>query len=823
MLGTPYSLHQIAQCVYAQDLFQGIYENNPIHYIAYDTRTISHARETIFIALKTKNRDGHDFIRDAIEKGIKNFIVDRKIPFKDINYILVENTLDALQLWAMAHRQQFEYPVLAITGSNGKTTVKEWVATLLEVEFQIVKSPMSYNSQLGVPLSILQLHADADLAIIEAGISQKGEMEVLREIIQPSVGALTHMGEAHADGFSSEDEKLAEKLSLFEEVSVLLLESSQWWVQEYLENNTNILCNKIGRLPKDHLQVLKAMDDGEGWQILISDHIQKYTLLLPISGKAALENGLLAILIARHLGLSMKEIQERLLLLYPVEMRMEMITDNPEITIINDSYNADPDSIRNAFRLLSHTQVQPKKCIILTDIPHLGNQQQYIQKEILKEAIELVGVNNVHTIGEVYMQMRNQHTYLNTESLIRTLRYDYFQNRTVLLKGARSYELERILPYLNRKLNATYFQVNLNALAHNFRYLKSRVPSTVKSMCMLKASSYGSGTWEIARELELIGADYIAVAYASEGIELRQANIQLPIMVMNADVSSITALIQFDIEPEVYSFDFLTRYIRAARLAELKEYRIHLKFDTGMGRLGFREDDVEELIAFISQYPDINIISVMSHFAAADMPEEDKFTHEQVTLFQRIYKNIQEELGIFAFRHILNTSGILRFPEYAFEMIRMGIGLYGISPLKDSLMHDLQEIGSLHSIVSQLHTYPSGSSISYGRSQYTERTSLIATIPIGYADGIPRNLSNGKMRVLIRNCYAPVIGKICMDMLMIDVTEVPNVAEGDEVVILGKQGDKQISIKELATQAETIPYEILVRLSPRLRRIYVKE
>ncbi len=821
MLGLPYTLPQIAQCTAALDLFQAVYEASPFKYVSFDTRTISHGKETLFVALRTENRDGHEYIEAAIEKGVQNFIVHRSIAFKDINYLLVEDTLDTLQQWAMYHRQQFSYPVIAISGSNGKTTVKEWLATLLEVQFQIIKSPMSYNSQLGVPISILQMHPQADLAIIEAGISQRGEMELLQAIIAPTMGILTHIGEAHADGFESEAEKLDEKLKLFREVRPLLTESSQWWVMEQLGRG-HIPVKTIGRLATDHLQFLKAHDDGENWNIRLTDHIQEYEWIIPLSGKAALENALLAILAARHLGLSMKEIQERLLLLYPVEMRTELITDNPAITIINDSYNIDPDSIRNAFRLLAHTHIHPNKRIILSDIPHLGENQVHIQQEILAEAIELVGNRHLYTVGATYAKMRNQHAYLNTQALISQLRYEHFQHSTVLLKGARLFELEQVIPFLNRKLNATYFQIDLQALVHNFRYLKSLVPAGVKSMCMLKASAYGSGTWEIAKELSEAGADYLAVAYASEAIELRQANIGLPMMVMNADIISIPALIQFGIEPLIYSLDFLARYIRAARLADLQEYRIHIKLDTGMGRLGFSQQELGELIAFISNYPDINIISVMSHLAAADEPQEDEFTHLQVHRFQQMYARLQEELGIYAFRHVLNTAGVMRFPEYAFEMIRFGIGLHGISPLPN-VPGQFKEIGSLHSTISQLHKYPRGESIGYGRSQFTERESLIATVPIGYADGIPRSLGKGKMQMLVRGKHAAVFGQICMDMLMLDVTDISDVSQGDEVVIFGKQAGASVSIQTLAELADTIPYEILVRLSSRVRRVYVKE
>lgn len=821
-LGLPYTLPQMAAELPALDLFQGAREQAPLAYLAFDTRKISHGRETLFVALETDNRDGHDFIEDAMEKGVQNFLVSRHLEQQSINYVLVEDTLDALQLWARQHRQKFSYPVLGITGSNGKTTVKEWLASLLEVRFQIVKSPMSYNSQLGVPLSVLQMHPQADLAIIEAGISQVGEMERLQAIIQPDLGMLTHMGDAHADGFVSEQQKLDEKLRLFEEVDVLLTASHQWWVRERLQDSP-ISCKTVGKLATDQLQLLQAVDEGDGWRLRLTDHHQTYDWLLPLSGKAALENALLAILAAQHLGMAMKEIQERLLLLYPVEMRTEIITDNPEITLINDGYNADPDSIRNAFRMLANMPLHPRYRIVLSDVPHLGEKQRDIQRELLAEAESIAGRENVYTLGPVFGGIRAFQHYLHTQDLIDQFDYERFRNSTVLLKGARAFELERLVPLLNRTLNATYFKIRLDKLVANFRFLKARLPEHVKAMCMVKAASYGAGTWEIARELAAAGADYLAVAYASEGIALRQANVQLPIMVMNPDLSSIPALIEYEIEPEIFHFTLLDRYLRAARLAGLQEYRIHLKFDTGMGRLGFSEDELDELVEYLGSYPDLNVISVMTHLAAATQEAEDAFSHAQVQRFQRMYNRLADELGIFAFRHVLNTAGILRFPQYAFDMVRMGIGLYGVSPLIEGGPQELEEIGSLHTTISQIHRYPAGSSIGYGRAQYTRRESRIATIPIGYADGIPRSLGLGKLQALVGGVKVPGIGQVCMDMLMLDITDVPQAQEGDEVVIWGRQGGLQRSIREVAEQAGTIPYELLTHLSSRVRRIYVKE
>lgn len=793
MLGLPYHINEIASLAGALDLFQGRMDDTSLNYIAYDSRKISRGAETLFVALKTENRDGHEFIADAYQKGVRNFLVEKALPYKDINYALCDNCLDCLQRWALAHRQRFSYPVIGITGSNGKTIVKEWLASLLEMRFQIVKSPMSYNSQLGVALSLLQMHPQAELALIEAGISEPDEMGRLWLMIQPDLGILTHMGSSHAEGFPSEAVKLQEKLQLFEGVEKVFVGSEQDFVLEALKENDIPFESSQAHFPHEN----------------------------HFPNQADRENAALAITVAKHLGATEEDIQERLPLLQAVEMRTEIITDNPEISLINDSYNSDEDSLRNALQLLLSNPSHEQKKIILSDIPHLGNRQQEVQASIYQELKDLLGAENIYTVGPVFSSMNLPQSYPHTEALKDELSYEDFKDSVLLLKGARSFSLEKLLPFFNRKLNATYFKVRLDQLSKNFRSLKAQLPEGIHTMCMVKAASYGSGTWEIAQVLEQEGATYLTVAYASEGIELRQDGICLPIMVMNPDESSIESLIQFSLEPEISNFSFLDKYLKAARLAELTTYRIHLKLETGMGRLGFVEEDLPGLVELFSLYPDLEIVSVLSHLAVADDPSEDAFSQEQIDRFQQMYQYLQSHLGIQSFRHILNTAGILRFPQYAFEMVRMGIGLYGIHPSKDTEnLMELEEIGSLHSSISQIREYPAGQTIGYGRTQTTTRMSRIATVAIGYADGIPRSVGEGKMSFLVRGKEAPTFGRICMDMLMLDVTDIPEAEAGDSVLLFGREGEHYLSINKLAKAADTIPYEILVRLSSRIRRIY---
>lgn len=822
MLGIPYTIIEIARAGVALDLFQGIWPAPQVKYISFDSRTIAHGSETIFVALRTANRNGADYIQQAYEKGVRHFIVETKLSFRDVNYVIVDDALDFLQRWAFHHRLRFEeYPVIAITGSNGKTTVKEWAATLMEEDLRIVKSPMSYNSQLGVAISLLHLRPQADVALIEAGISESGEMAALAAMIQPDLGVLTHMGDAHQAGFEDFQEKLLEKLALFEECSDVFSTSFQ---SEILQTHPGLPWQMIGSREEDHIQLLEASQESQGWQVALLASGQQVSVQIPLSGQANLENALLAILIARSQGIAWNTIQARALLLKPVEMRTEIISDHPQITILNDSYNADADSVRNAFQQLLQYKAQPNQAIILSDLPHQGERQQEIQLTLWKEAKELVGEDQVYLIGPVFFQLVGHNAFKTVEELQQQVDVASLNHSTVLLKGARTFELERLIPWLQRKPNATYFRIDLNRLSHNYRYLKSLLPDRVKMMAMVKAASYGSGTWQIAQHLEKEGVDYLAVAYTSEGIELREAGIETPIMVMNPDPGSVSELIRYDLEPEISHMALFDRYLQASRLKGSQRMNIHLKLETGMGRLGFQEADLPALISLISHYPDLRIISVMSHLAAADDLSEAAFSLEQIRRLNAMADHLTEELGICPFRHILNTAGILNYPDYTMDMVRLGIGLYGIDPTASQVAEgNLLEIGSLHAFISDITEYPAGTSIGYGRSQVTDRSTRIATVPIGYADGVLRNLGNGKASFLVNGQLAPTFGRICMDMLMLDVTDIPAVRPGGEVVLFGEQAGKHLSVIEMATAAETIPYEILVRISPRVRRIYDQE
>lgn len=832
MSGFDYKLEEIASMIGPEARIVGAEYGAPVGFVEFDTRQIHDGASTLFIAITGAFRDGHQFLLQANEKGVRNFLISNAeaLP-KGCRGILVPDTLKALQSFAKSHRQKFDYPVIAITGSNGKTTVKEWLVTMIGDSFPVAKSPQSYNSQIGVALSLLGMQKTHQLAVIEAGISKEGEMEKLEAMIGPDFGILSHFGDAHSEGFSSPEKKLAEKLRLFENTKSLLIDATTDWVAKAAKSFANLRgqnCISLGANSDcsaylDEIELRASESVGR-----LHFEGKKYWLEIPVQGEASLTNAALAVLACLKLGLPFSEIQPRLAALRPVSMRMEMITDNPEIAVINDAYNADLSSFKNALSLLAHEQFHAGKTLILTDIDHQGKAQLTVQKEMLELATAALGAENIILIGPVFDQIVADapwmSCYASTEDFIAQFYYERFRNHTVLLKGARRFGLDRLIPYLSRRATATWFKVNMNALSHNLQEFRKRIPRGTKVMAMVKAFAYGAGSWEVAQALSREGADQLAVAYTTEGIMLRTRNVKVPIMVMNADLQSIEQLYRFQLVPEVYNVEFLNAYVEAGKKLGKTRFPVHIKVDTGMARLGFHCQDPSALIEILKRESGLEVESVLSHLASADAPEMDAFSRNQVLQFEAFYDSLLPHCRPEnpPMRHVLNTAGTLRFPEYAFDMVRLGIGLYGIPPFPDAKI-DLQEIGSLHSVITQVHFYDAGTPIGYGCSELTTRPSKIATVPIGYADGIRRSLSNGIGKFLVRGKRVPIIGRVCMDMLMLDVTDLAEVKGGDEVVLIGSQGDEHISTSEIAEWCGTIPYEILTGISQRVRRVYVRE
>jgi Alr-MurF fusion protein len=805
----------------------GAVSREPIRAYHYDTRLIVQAHGALFVALQGAGRSGSSYVAEAYKSGVRAFLVPDTFDIEgmpaDATVLASADPLRSLQALATVHRRKFACPVVGITGSNGKTIVKEWLASLLDGEKKVAKSPRSFNSQLGVALSLLQIQELPDVVLIEAGISTVGEMQRLEAMIQPTLGIFCHFGDAHDEGFANRTEKLEQKLKLFQACPTVICLSSQREVVEGLKAMSKNTVT-VGENPEDSYQILGAKETPMGWsfQVRVSD-ITTPPLEIAEAGPAALENAALAFAAAGCLGVPPSAFADLAQRLQPVSMRTEVISDNPEVTILNDAYNADMASVGNAFARFRQLEPSRKHWVILTDLEHQGAEQVNRQRELLLAARSQFGTEAVRAVGSVSMSLRHEMPELkawpDVEALLKDFRYEDYRDCAVLLKGARKYRLERLLPLLVRRAHATTLRVNLNALVHNYHRLKQALPAGTRTCAMVKAAAYGSGSWQVAAELAREGVDYIAVAYPHEGIDLREKGIKLPILVLSADATSADLLAEFSLEPGVWSLRQLE--MLADALPEGKRLGIHLEFDTGMGRLGFEAGEVEALLAALELHPNLQPLSVYTHLAAAEDPTADDFTLLQLDRFRPIWQALRTAYPNLL-RHALNTGGLLRHPNEGMDMVRMGIGLYGVSPVSGDDF-GLEPVGTLVTTISQIHRYGAGESVGYGRSQMLNRASRIGTLPIGYADGLFRTLGNGKAQFLVDGIRCPTVGRICMDMTMIDLTDAPNAQEGDEVVIFGKQGSSVLPVSELAAQAGTIAYELLTSISGRVHRQFVRE
>jgi alanine racemase len=816
-----YSLKRICEITGSQ-LIQQQPANELITQFFFDTRRIITPQNGIFIALQ-QQRDGHQFVPLAYQIGVRNFLVSQSVDLpSDANLLLHPHPLKALQTLAGFHRQQFTGKVIGITGSNGKTTVKEWLFDLLQPQFRTYAGPGSWNSQLGVALALLEINFADEIAIIEAGISQPAEMQTLANMIRPNIGIFTHFGDAHAENFHSAEEKLTEKWKLF-------------------DTCTKIICyqpNLPDFAPADHriIPIGTAVDPQMGYQLTSTPDSQQQHFSLNHqqihlsgtipAGPATLENTVLAVAAAIELGANPNTIEKQIPHLRPVQMRLELITDNPDITILNDAYSADRTSVLQALAQLAGYQQYSRKVAILSDLATATHSNATTQLEMIETAIRQLGIENVLLVGPLSAELtanrpRRPAVWHTTEALIDSITPDQFKGAIVLLKGARKFALERLIPVLTRRTGHTYFKINLNALQHNLNRIRAACPNQTV-VAMVKAQAYGSGNWQIARALEQQGVDRLAVAYPGEGIELREHSIHIPIMVLQAAGAEPALLNQAALEPVVSSMHTLKQFVHYSRLP----LKIHIEFDTGMGRLGFLVDQAPAVIEHLRAAPHLQPLSLMTHLAGSEAPDCDTFTQQQLAHFQQVIKLFRRHWPAIAVQ-ALNTGGILRYHTLQPNLeppvwIRPGIGLYGISPV-ESENFDLTEVGSLHSAIIQLHQYPAGTTIGYNRNHILSRPATIATVGLGYADGVPRLAGNSNYHVLVRQQFAPIVGNVCMDMLMIDVTDIPSVTEGDEVVIFGKQGNTFQSVKKLAAAAHTIAYEILTGIGQRVRRIYVSD
>lgn len=732
-----------------------------IRAVAFDTRRIVDGTGILFFALEGEFRDGHDFIRIAYEKKVRTFIVSKKIDAKEYPgavFLKVDNTLKALQKIAKAHREKFSTPVIAITGSAGKTIVKEWLGQVLETKYRIVRSPKSYNSQLGVALSLLEINAECDITIIEAGISGPGEMAVLADMIQPTHGIFTSLGSAHSENFASRDQQMAEKLLLFEDCPKVFI------------HHTIPFDSRIDKFFSVHEKSYKTILENLPFQDEISRH-----------------NAAIVIAASRAFDVEDEVICERLQKLDRVPLRLETFDGINDSIIINDTYNLDLDAFRSSLEYqLSIAKGKPRVVIVGT------NEEHSAVEAILKdfEPIEYHFVSGPHdSIPE-------------------------FSNAVVLIKGKRTLHMEQLALRVRAKKHQTYLEINLAALRSNISYYKSNIPAETKVLAMVKASSYGSGIDDVGKYLERIGIDYLGVAYADEGVQLRNAGVQVPILVMNTEEAGFADCVLYNLEPCIYSTEQLDDFIRRLIYEGKTDYPIHLKLETGMNRLGFLPDEIPGLIRKLSSQTEVRIKSVYSHLATSDDPNSS-FVHKQAERFQKISDEIRDKIPYSFDRHILNSEGILNYPEYHFDMVRIGIGMYGQTSHDIHKPH-LSPVISWYSAVSQTRDIVAGQSVGYGQSEAPKEKTRIAIIPVGYGDGFRRMLSQGKGGVYIRGKWCPVIGNVCMDMIMVNVGEM-DVQTGEVVEIIGPNQ----TLESMAKRMQTIPYEVLTGISRRVHRVYI--
>jgi alanine racemase len=775
-----------------------------IRYLLTDSRKTFAASTSLFFAIGGERWDGHSFIGELYQKGVRNFVVEKGVRLRieelpQANIFESESSVRALQQIAACHRKQFDYPVIAITGSNGKTIIKEWLSQLLATDYSIVKSPKSFNSQIGVPLSVWNMGEQHSLAIFEAGISQVGEMEHLEQIIKPTIGIFTNIGTAHARGFESQLQKIEEKFTLFKEAQVVVYCADHVKLHNYIQQHSS---------PKQQLVAWSEKD---------------ITIDIPFEDDASRENVGHCIALLRYLGMQDDIIHKKISSLKNIPMRLELKKGVNNCALIDDTYNNDLAGLATALDFMKQQHVAPSdsRTVILSDMLETGQNKEVLYKKIAS----LLGYNHVKRligIGEVISAHKDAFAYMqaefypDTKAFLEKLRYTDFSRELILVKGARVFHFESIVQRLQEKVHGTLMEISLDALAHNLNFYKSKLNPGTRIMVMVKAFSYGSGSAEVAALLQFHQVDYLAVAYADEGVTLRQHGISLPVMVLNPSSETFDTLLEYNLEPEIYSFRILQEFATFLSGKE-KQHHIHLKIDTGMRRLGFEPEQADALLSELKKYPQLKVASIFSHLAGAEDPQHADFSQRQIQKLKQTAEKLESALGYKVIKHILNSAGIIRYPEGHFDMVRLGIGLYGVE-VNNLEQEGLQAVSTLKTSISQIKHIPAGETIGYGRKGVAKQDMQLATIAIGYADGFDRRFSNGKGQALVNGKRAPVIGNVCMDMTMVDITGI-EAEEGDDVVIFGRD----LPITELAKNIGTIPYEILTGVGERVKRVFYVE
>lgn len=819
-------VREIAEIIKAPVL--GTLHNISVEYLLTDSRSLIHPQSSVFFALRTKSGDGHLYVNDLYNNGLRVFVVevvdeDSTSKYPDAVFLKVDNTLASLQTLAQKWRAKFEIPVIGITGSNGKTIVKEWLYQLLSPSFFVTRSPLSYNSQIGVPLSVWQLSEHTDIAIFEAGISQPDEMQKLAPIIAPTIGVLTNIGSAHQAAFTSKKQKCLEKLRLFSQSKYLVYSADDAVVDATIKD-----WNFDGELfswttqKRDaslHFSVVELSDKNT--EVSFIFNANQHKLILPFTDKVSVQNALHCIAVCFVLKVPLKDIATRITNLLPVAMRLEVIQGVRDCVLINDSYSSDMNSLELAFDFMARrfrSSGAHRKVAILSDLEQTGLTSYELYSQVAnlvheREIDEVVGVGAGFVSASALFAGVGFSAYATTDDLLKSAYLQHLSNAMILIKGARSACFERVTKALAHQLHATTLEVNLQALAHNLRYYRSLLQPQTKMICMIKASAYGAGSVEVAKTLSDCGADYLAVAVADEGVALRLSGITKPIIVMNPESAAFASMFAYNLEPEVYSFEILRQLSDAAQQAGVRDFPIHLKLDTGMSRLGFTpEKDIPLVVDILRSQSSLKVNSVFTHFAGSDDKTFDEFTRQQYDRFIAAAQTLQSAFTHKILFHACNTAAIERFPDMHLDMVRLGLGLYGISPIGSS---SLQPVASLTTTILQIREVASDTTIGYSRRGKLVRPSRIAALPIGYADGLNRHLGCGRGYCIVNGQCAPYVGNICMDVCMIDITDI-HCNVGDRVEVFGNN----LPVEQIAEWLDTIPYEVLTHVSERVKRVY---
>ena len=795
-----------------------------IDWILTDSRSLCFAEETLFFALKTKRNDGHKYIPDLYERGVRNFVVS-DLPqdlenYTDANFLQVRDPLKGLQRLAEKYRARFDVPVVGITGSNGKTIVKEWLYQLLSPERIITRSPRSYNSQIGVPLSVWLMNEYTELGIFEAGISEMGEMEALQSIIRPTIGVLTSIGGAHQENFYSVPDKCMEKLTLFKDCDVVIYDADNELISSCV-SKCLFGAREIAWSRKDnerplYIEWIRKDEKTTTIRYRYLGMPNEYTI--PFIDEASVENSLNCLAVALYLMLSPEKITERMAHLEPVAMRLEVKEGKNGCVLINDSYNSDLASLDIALDFMSRRSEDKgrKRTLILSDMLETGQTTNLLYRKVA-ELVQSRGVDKIIGVGEEIRSASfrfeiEKYFFRTTEELLASDLLTSLRNEVILIKGSRSFHFDDISDCLELKVHETILEINLNALVDNLNYYRSKLNPDTKMVCMVKASAYGAGSYEVAKTLQDHRVDYLAVAVADEGSELRKAGITSSIIIMNPELTAFKTMFDYKLEPEVYSFHLLDELIKAAEKEGITNVPIHVKLDTGMHRLGFAPQDIPELIARLKHQTSVIPRSVFSHLVGSDSTQFDAFTRRQIETFEKASEELQAAFPHKILRHICNTAGIERYPGAQFDMVRLGLGLYGVNPFTNKVMRN---VSTLKTTILQIRDVSREDSVGYSRKGRLDRDSRIAALPIGYADGLNRHLGNGNAYCLVNGQKAPYVGNICMDVCMIDVTDI-DCREGDRVIIFGDN----LPVTALAEVLDTIPYEILTSVSNRVKRVY---